>query len=48
MPSDAPFHPRRPVVPQVLADAGQIMANLDTEALEVRPLADAGELQQLR
>src|SRR5262249_35030676 len=48
MAADAPFHARRPVVAQVLADAGQIMAGLDAQALEALSLADAGKLQQLR
>ena len=46
--ADAPFHARRPVVAQVLADAGQIVVDLDAELLEAVGLADAGELQQLR
>src|SRR5262249_60299870 len=48
MPADAPFHARRPMVAQVLADTGQIMANLDAKALEALPLTDAGKLQELR
>src|SRR5439155_7602876 len=46
--ADAPLHARRPVVAQVLADAGQVVAHLDAELLQALPLADARELQQLR
>src|SRR5262249_9478061 len=48
MPADAPFHARRPVVAQVLADAGHIMAALDAQTLAACRLADAGKLQELR
>jgi hypothetical protein len=36
------------VVLQVLADAGQVVHDVDAERLEVVRVADAGELQQLR
>ena len=45
--ADAPFQARRPVVAQVLADAGEVVVDLDAELLEAGGLADAGELQQL-
>src|ERR1700704_2788079 len=46
--TDAPLHARRPVVAQVLADARQVVADLDAEPLEALALADAGKLQKLR
>ena len=36
------------VVAEVLADAGQRVAHVDAERLQVRGLADTGDLQQLR
>ena len=39
---------RRVVIAQVLADAGQRVAHVDAERLQMRGRADAGHLQQLR
>src|SRR5262245_39717253 len=45
--ADAPLHARRPMVPQILTHARQMVSDLDAEPLEAVALADAGELQKL-
>ena len=46
--ADAPLQARRPMVAQVLADAGQTVRDRDAQAFEALALTDAGEFQQLR
>src|ERR1700686_5387092 len=45
---DGPFHARRVMVAQVLANAVELVANLDADTFEQGRLADTRQLQKLR
>jgi hypothetical protein len=47
-PSDMIFEPGRVVILEILADPGQIVADLDAKRLEPFRLADAGQFKKLR